>query len=165
MSLRARLVATLLALCAAALLVLAAITYASQRSFENDRVDDQARAAAPAVEHALAEKNGIQPYGPRDGDGDRGPGPEENLPPGTYGVWRDASGRRVGSAVSLSYGETPLSAPKLPADLAPGDVLTVGAKSGDLHYRVGVSPRHFAGGVTIVAIPLNGVEDRLHRLL
>jgi two-component system, OmpR family, sensor kinase len=166
MSLRARLVATLLALSAAALLVLGAITYASQRSFENDRVDDQARAAGPAIEGALAEKNGEQPaFGPGGGDGDHGPGPEQGLPPGTYGLWRDASGRTVGSAVELTYGENSLPAPKLPADLAPGDVLTVDAKSGDLRYRVRVSPRRFEDGVTIVAIPLNGVEDRLQRLL
>jgi two-component system OmpR family sensor kinase len=55
-SLRARLVATLLALSAAALLVLGVITYASQRSFEEQRIDDQARAAQPAVEHAMADQ-------------------------------------------------------------------------------------------------------------
>jgi two-component system OmpR family sensor kinase len=165
-SLRARLVATLLALSAAALLVLGAITYASQRSFENKRIDDQTHAAQPAVERALGEKNGLTPsFGPENGDEGRGPGPEENLPPGTYGVWRDASGRTVGSPVELTYGQGALSAPDLPARLEPGQVMTVNAKKGGLRYRVRVSPRRFGDGLTIVAVPLNGVEDRLHRLL
>ena len=166
MSLRARLVGTLLALSAAALLVLGAITYASQRSFENDRVDDQTRAAQPAFERALGEKLGLEPsFGPPDG-GDRDHGPEQNLPPGTYGQWRDASGHYV-TSTSISYGQGSLSPPDLPAHLAAGQVMTVPAKSGDLHYRVRVSPRRFGeqGGLTIVAVPLNGVEDRLQRLL
>jgi len=66
-SLRARLVATLLALSAAALLVLGVITYASQRSFEEQRIDDQARAAQPAVEHAMADQFFGEPNEPRGG--------------------------------------------------------------------------------------------------
>ena len=72
MSLRARLVATLLALSAAALLVLGVITSASQRSFEEQRIDDQARAAQPAVEHAMADQFFGEPNEPRDGPGCRG---------------------------------------------------------------------------------------------
>jgi two-component system, OmpR family, sensor kinase len=173
-SLRARLVATLLALSAAALLVLGAITYASQRSFENDRVDDQTRAAAPAVERALAEKTGQLPsFGPP-GDGDErpdggggggGPGPEANLPPGTYGQWRTESGHVI-DHVELSYGQAALAAPDLPTHMTPNQVTTVHAKSGDLRYRVRASPRRFGeSGLTIVAVPLNGVDERLNRLL
>jgi two-component system OmpR family sensor kinase len=170
-SLRARLVATLLALSAAALLVLGAITYASQRSFENDRVDDQTRSAVPAVERALAEKTGQAPSfedggggGGPDGDEGGGPGPEQNLPPATYGQWRDASGSVVAS-VALTYGQTALSPPNLPKHMTPGQVITVHAKSGELRYRVRATPRRFSDGLTIVAVPLNGVDDRLHRLL
>jgi two-component system OmpR family sensor kinase len=169
-SLRARLVATLLALSAAALLVLGAITYASQRSFENDRVDDQTRAAQPAVERALAETSGLAPsFGPPEGGDERGggggPGPEQNLPPGTWGQWLDSSGRSVAS-VELTYGQDSLSPPSLPSSLQPGQVMTVDSKSGDLRYRVRVSPRRFgAAGLTVVAVPLNGVDERLQRLL
>jgi two-component system OmpR family sensor kinase len=169
-SLRARLVATLLALSAAALLVLGAITYASQRSFENNRVDDQTRAAVPAVERALAEKTGQQPsFGPRGGGGDGdeggGPGPEQSLPPGTYGQWRDANGTYVAS-VELSYDQSSLPAPDLPKQMTPGQVMTVDAKGGsDLRYRVRANPRRFGQGLTIVAVPLNGVDERLSRLL
>jgi two-component system OmpR family sensor kinase len=172
-SLRARLVATLLALSAAALLVLGAITYASQRSFENDRIDDQTRAAAPAIERALAEATGEAPsFGPSgdegrpDGDGG-GPGPEANLPPGTYGQWRTAGGHVI-AHTDLSYGQANLElpAPDLPKHMTPGEVITVHAKSGDLRYRVRATPRRFGeSGLTIVAVPLNGVDDRLDRLL
>ena len=48
-SLRARLLAAVLILSAVGLLLLAAITYAEQRSFLLDRVDQQARSAPPAV--------------------------------------------------------------------------------------------------------------------
>ncbi|MBA2348704.1 MAG: hypothetical protein H0V81_10465, partial [Solirubrobacterales bacterium] len=49
MTLRLRLVLTLVALAAGGLLVLGAVTYASQRSFQLDRIDEQTRAAAPAL--------------------------------------------------------------------------------------------------------------------
>jgi two-component system, OmpR family, sensor kinase len=174
-SLRARLIATLLALCAAALLVLGGITYATQRSFEEDRIDEQTRAAAPAVNRALAEE-GVEvpgapsPDGPgggptRGGPPPRGPGPEANLPPGTYGQLRAADGRVLGSVV-LTYGQEDLPAPDLPGRMAPDQLLTVDARGDSgLQYRVRASPSREQGGLTIVAIPLNGVEDRLDRLL
>src|SRR3954466_13434362 len=59
MSLRARLIAALLVLAAAGLVTLAAVTYAEQRSFLLDGVDDQARDAQRAVSFELAR--GIAP--------------------------------------------------------------------------------------------------------
>jgi two-component system OmpR family sensor kinase len=114
-SLRARLVATLLALSAAALFVLGAITYASQRSFEEDRVDDQTRAAQPVIEHAMNDEFFGQP-----GPGGPGPGgPEANLPPGTYGQLRSPSGKVI-NHVALTYGQEALSPPALhPARRSP----------------------------------------------
>ena len=55
-SLRARLVAAVLAIAAVGLLALAAIVYAEQRSFLLDRADEQAREGAPAVAGALAQR-------------------------------------------------------------------------------------------------------------
>ena len=172
MSLRARLVATLLALCAGAVLVLGVITYASQRSFEEQRIDDQTRAAQPAVDRALVDRGILAPSGPafggpgadgHDGDGG-GPGPEANLPPGTYGQRRDAAGRVLGH-VDLSYGQDALSPPDLPSQMTPGQEITVDSKDGSLRYRVRASPSRAGPGLTIVAIPLNGVDERLNRLL
>ena len=56
MSLRARLIAGLLAVAAAGLVLLASITYAEQRSFQLDRKDQQARAARGAMEHELYDE-------------------------------------------------------------------------------------------------------------
>ncbi|MBN1530805.1 MAG: HAMP domain-containing histidine kinase [Thermoleophilaceae bacterium] len=162
MSLRARLILTLLALSAAGLVVLAAVTYASQRSFQLERVDDQTRAAEPAVGRALAEENGTTP------DRERGPGGRDpaaaNLPPGTYGVHLDAAGSPVGDPVTLSYDATEFPAPDLPGDLEPGAITTVDAVSGDLQYRVRAA-RSPDGGYTAVAIPLQQMEETLERLL
>ena len=53
-----------------------------------------------------------------------------NLPPGTYGQRRDASGKVLGNVV-LTYGEEAYAAPDIPADLTPGEVVTVGSKQAE----------------------------------
>jgi two-component system, OmpR family, sensor kinase len=174
-SLRTRLVATLLVLAAAGLLALGGITYATQRSFLIQRVDDQASSALGAVGHQLDEHGARAPGAPiaaggpgpprggRPGDG--GPDREAfDLPSGTYGQRRDASGKVLGSVVVSAVVGTP-AAPALPARMQAGQTVTVPAKGdGGVSYRA----RAFAddgGGVTIVAIPLTGVNGSLHRLL
>ena len=74
-SLRTRLIAGLLVVSAAGLVLLGAITYAEQRSFLVDRVDQQARSASPSVSHALDDQGVANPGSRerrRDGD-DRPP--------------------------------------------------------------------------------------------
>jgi two-component system, OmpR family, sensor kinase len=174
MSLRARLIATLLALSAAALLVLAGITYATQRSFEEDRVDEQAQAALPAVDHALEQEGVRAPgehsresreHGPSGRLGPGGPGSAADLPPGTYGERRDAQGHVLGRVV-LSYGQPALPRPLLPRRMAPERLITVDARGdSELRYRARATPSPGGAGSTIVAIPLKGVEERLERLL
>src|SRR4051794_22342226 len=116
MSLRARLIAGLLALAAVGLGALGAITYAEQRSFLFDRVDQQTRSAPLAMGHALDEAGGTIPGVPEhhrpDEPGETGPA-GANLPPGTYGERRNAAGKAVGH-VRLSYGEKALAAPAIP---------------------------------------------------
>jgi two-component system OmpR family sensor kinase len=177
-SLRARLIATLLVLSAVGLLALAAITYFSQRSFEEQRVDDQTSAAGPAVSRALdletgEDIDGDSRRGARGGLGGGlgaghglgGPDPAEtNLPPGTYAQRRAPSGRVLGSVTPFSD-QTDLPKPDLPSQVTVGRPFTVDAKgSSALRYRVRATPGP-GGRLTIVAIPLQGVEDALHRLL
>jgi hypothetical protein len=76
-SLRARLLAAVLALTAAGLLLLGGITYVGQRAFLLDRLDDQIRAAPPVAARALDVEGG-PPREPRGGDG---PPPGSGLPP------------------------------------------------------------------------------------
>ena len=173
-SLRARLIVGLLALAAVGLVLAGAITYAEQRAFLVDRVDQQARSAMPAVSRAF-DAQGIsdpsapqrpEPAGSRGGGDGGGLGPagaDANLPPGTYAQLRSADGRVLGTTV-LSY--TKLAAPKLPATLTPGTIITVRAKDGSgLRYRAVALPNRFGSGTTVVAIPLGDVSQTLDRLL
>src|SRR5436190_5735512 len=107
MSLRTRLIAALIALAAAGLITLAAVTYAEQRSFLLDRVDQQAHDAQRAVNFELIGP-GVGPGAPAPRGlrvlpppllrGAVGPGPPpdeggsgpQGLPRGTVGQLRTA---------------------------------------------------------------------------
>jgi len=159
-SLRARLVAGLLALAAVGLLLLGGITYAEQRSFQYDRLDDQVHSAVGGLRHAL-EDEGIGPGDEDRGPGGRGgppPGAGNILPSGTYGERRDANGNVLGGRV-ITYGGETAAKPKLPADLPMDRTVTVG------DYRVLAMADPFGGGSTVVAVPQHDVEATLHRLL
>src|SRR3954452_16609264 len=117
-SLRSRLLAAVLVLSAVGLLLLGAVTYVEQRSFQLTRIDQQARAAPPAVAGALASQ-GIGPaLGDPDPDHDHpatppGGGPNIRLPLGTYGECRDPSGKTVGAPIVFNYGQNVTADPKL----------------------------------------------------
>jgi two-component system OmpR family sensor kinase len=158
MTLRTRLIATVVVLTAAALLVLAAVTYASQRGALLDQVDDQLGTAQNGVVQRLARENGLTigngpavPPGARRGrpfgsfGGDRGPDDDAvgrgggDLQPGTYAELRSASGTKVGRATGAnpSFDAEALAAPVLPAVLRPGMTFTASAAGDDgLRYRV-----------------------------
>src|SRR6476620_3936903 len=126
------------------MILLASITYAEQKSFLHDRIDQQTKAALFPIERALHANGVPDPGAPAraggDGDfGERGPGggaaPAIDLPPQTYGQRRTASGRVLGS-VTLGYGQGALPPPDLPVTVTPGHLFTVDARSGGLRYRV-----------------------------
>lgn len=175
MSLRARLLAGLLALAAIGLIVLGGVTYAEQRSFLFQQKDKQARSAEPIVGRQL-DLNGINVPGYGDGGqrfggpgrGGSGPGPggdTENLPPGTYGERRDESGTALPGHVVLSYGQRPLAAPRIPRKLPLGQLTTVSSARGELRYRVLSVMTPDQPGTTVVAIPLAEADQTLDRLL
>ena len=183
-SLRARLVAALLLLVTVGMVAAAAVTYAEQRSFLFDRVDQQLRSAPPEVARELGRR-GIGPrartYRPSGGPGGpsgaappRGPGPppgagsdaEAGLPPGTYGQRRSASGGVLGDVVISFNGQAQTARPKLPRKLPLARTLTVsGTGGGDERYRVRAQRDPFSDTVTVVAIPLSEVDQTLDRLL
>ena len=115
MSLRARLIAVLLAVAAAGLLLLAGITYALLRSYELQRVDDQARSAIPLMERIL------------DGD-ELGPGPARASAAGRRPTARcrpaptasAATRRAVTARRQITLGGPAPSPPELPAELPAG---------------------------------------------
>jgi two-component system, OmpR family, sensor kinase len=173
-SLRARVLASVLVLAAAGMVALGAVTYAEQSSFLQSRADQQARAAVGALSQAL-DNEGLKPHntGPSGDHGFGGPGggpvhePQVNLPPGTYGQRREASGRVVGATqIKYSPSETVPATPSIPARVPLNTLVTVGSHgSSGLHYRVYAQRDPDDSGVTIVAVPLSEVDATLHRLL
>ncbi len=176
-SLRVRVLASVLVLCAIGLLSLAAVTYTEQRSFLEGRVNQEVRQAAPAVSQQL-DKEGFAPADERQpsteqgqqgnnrGRGNPNGGPAPILPPGTYGQRRTASDR-VLHHVEFSYAqETRAAAPQLPAHVPLNRLFTVDSTgSSDLHYRVYASRDPEDSGITLVAVPLSEVKQTLNRLL
>jgi two-component system OmpR family sensor kinase len=157
-SLRARLLAAMLALTALGMLLLAGITYAEQRSFHLQRIDESAAAAVRGgpLEHALDGD---------EGPGGRGPGgPQIGLPPGTYGQLRDVSGRALKEVV-VTYGTPTSTRPALPRAIDAGRPFTVRASDGHGRYRVLARRDERSGGLLVVAVPLTEVDETLRRLL
>jgi two-component system OmpR family sensor kinase len=169
-SLRARLLAAVLALTACGLLLAGAITYVEQRSFQYSRVDQELKAAIDPVSIALERMAGDG--GPDTGhegpDQGRGPGggPNFGIPAGTYGQKRDATGQVIVDHV-FSVNQTTVTAkPALPAKLTIGHVITVNGQTGvDTRYRVVAAPDQRDGSITVVAIPLRATDDTLKQLL
>ena len=161
-SLRARLLAAVLAIAAAGLLLLGGITYVGQRSFLLDRLDDEIALAPPAAAGALGIGGGPEP--PRRGGGG-GPPPGSGLPPGTYVEHRGAGGRVDGAQV-FDYGQEITADPALPDEVPLGRAFTVDGEDGDdARYRVYAEADRFGSGVTVVAAPLTSVDATLSRLL
>ena len=165
-SLRARLLAAVLALTAAGLLLLGGITYVGQRSFLLDRLDDQISAAPPVAAGALGlNDRGPEPHGPGDrGRGGGGP-PGSGLPPGTYVEHRDPSGS-VDARHVFDYGQDITADPALPADVPLDKPFTVDGRDGDDNrYRAYAEAQRFGEGVIVVAAPLTDEDAALSRLL
>jgi two-component system OmpR family sensor kinase len=156
-SLRARLLAGLVALTALGLVVSAAVTYAMLGSFLTSRVDDQARAAVPAVARVVL------------GDREIGRGlltgaaVSRLLPPGTYGAL--VVGGRVVNPVVYDYSTTSSPAvPEFPDRIRTGSPFTVHAQGGGTRFRVLAQPVG-DGSTVVVAVPLRDVDQTLRRLL
>ncbi len=169
-SLRARLIAGLLALAAVGLLVLAGATYAEQRRFLYDRVDQQARSAPFAVAVALSGGG----FGPREDTGTGpggvqrpapGGGPGTQPPAGTYGQRRSPDGT-VREEVVLVYSDEDVDAhPALPREVPVGRLFTVDGTRGDTsRYRV-FAQHDRSGDIVVAAVPLREVDRLLGQLL
>jgi two-component system OmpR family sensor kinase len=165
-SLRARLIAAVLALTACGLLLAGGITYIEQRSFQYDRVDQQLHASIIGVGRQLDNQLGGRPgdYG-EPGDHGPGGGPDFGIPAGTYGEKRDVSGRvLIGRPFAVD--STVTAKPELPAQVPIDKAFTVDGQTGaGTRYRVLAQRDPREGTITVAAIPLNTVDDTLRRLL
>jgi two-component system OmpR family sensor kinase len=166
-SLRARLLAAVLALTAVGLLLLGGITYAEQRSFLYDQVDQELRDGIGQVPFQLGERPpGREPD--HDGGGGPRPGgrPSFGLPTGSYVQQRDASGRVLAGAVIQTPIQTVTARPSLPAQLPLGRTVNVDGKNGaGTRYRVLAQRDPEGDTINVAAIPLRATDDTLDRLL
>ncbi len=167
-SLRARLLAAVLALTACGLLLVGGITYVEQRSFQYDRIDQELKAAVVPVSGELERTAGGASYGGHEGpDQGHGPGggPNFGIPAGTYGEKRDAGGAVI-VGKPFAVNGTVTAKPDLPARLTTGHFITVNGQKGvDTRYRVLASADPVDGTTTVVAIPLRATDEALQRLL
>ncbi|MBJ7459137.1 MAG: HAMP domain-containing histidine kinase [Thermoleophilaceae bacterium] len=181
-SLRGRLVAILLLVSLGGMIVLAAVTFAEQRSYLYDRLDRQVQSglitAVPVL--AFAQQSGSGscqgaapgsgPFG-RDEDDDRqnerGPGGRGgfSLPPGTYAALVDSSGAVIASCsfgFERSEGST---VPDLSSVGLSGEPQTVGSTgSDDTEFRVATRSAP-TGERIVVAVPLNDTRQTINRLV
>ena len=107
MSLRLRILLSVVVLVLVGLLVADAVTYVSLRSFLLGRVDQQLLEARNPAFRALSDSSSPPPQQfnvPHGG--------VPNFPPGTYAAWLNASGKTL-QAVPFTYGGTSTSKPKL----------------------------------------------------
>ena len=133
-SLRARLLAAVLALTACGLLLAGGITYVEQRSFQYDRVDQELQSLVMPVSRQLEEMAGHAPAGGPDGPEPRhgpGGGPNFGIPAGTFGQKRAPSGQVISEKV-FSLNQTVTAKPALPARLTPGHISTVNGEISDV---------------------------------
>ncbi len=162
MSLRARLLASLLALLVVGLVVADVATWGALRSFLYERVDQQLAAAQAPVAEELAL---LHPH-------PLGPSARAAIPTGTYGIFLDPSGDVVRAIVAGSPTQADASFPEpaLPHGLPAGpggasrpafDTGSVGG--GSVHYRVLAAP--VSAGTLVVAIPVGSVAQTLSRLV
>jgi two-component system OmpR family sensor kinase len=225
MSLRLRLLLSLLALAAVGLVIVDAVSYSSLRSHLSQRVDQQVESARAPATIALLVRPGakqvrqsvrgrlrqaaglhvsggaelhvgpgpgpafqLPPPGARSGErftqpapgpgAGAAPGPPPagappegfQLPPGTYGLLKNARGKTV-SHISFSYGESGLPAPTLPKQVplsslgGNAETFTVGAAGGaSTQFRAVAFHPAGTSATAIVAVPLNDFEDTLHHV-
>jgi two-component system OmpR family sensor kinase len=173
-SLRARLLALLVAL---AVVGLAVADFASYRALHNylfDRVDQQLESAVGPLSIRLSQQaggEGAAEIGPGpDFQGTRGPAPNGGLPSGTYVQLQAADGEVLAHSPARFFGEE-LPLPQIPADLEPTlpdeavAPVTVGERrGGSEQFRAAAVQVSEAGAVSVVAVPLGDTNATLHRL-
>jgi two-component system OmpR family sensor kinase len=160
MSLRARLLALLVALAAAGLLVVGATSYAALRSYLSERVDRQAVTALDEVYHQLDAIHGHEGFGPPPG---RPGGPARSIPEGSYGALLDTDNRLLNDT-TFAFGENEHGTPRIPERLPisrdAADPRTIDTDG----YRF-IAAHTPEGGTVIAAVPLTEFSSTLNRLL
>jgi two-component system OmpR family sensor kinase len=178
-SLRARLLVSLLLLAATALVVAAFAIYAEQRSYLYGRADQTVEAAAAPMTYALGLDARRLTVNPRDRHLTREGRPvaspyRKNLvgfvPEGTFGEYVDPSGNVLRGPIVASYRRAPR--PAIPTSALEAQstgtpkLYTVSSTPGfRVRFRVAVVPLQSGAGAVAVAVPLGDVDQTLERLV
>jgi two-component system OmpR family sensor kinase len=162
-SLRARLLVAVLALAAFGLLLVGGVTYAEQRSFLYDKIDQQLRDGIVPAGHDFERPGGADDDRPG-GYGKPPPG-AFGLPPGSYIQKRYADGTVTGRPIE-TLGQTVTAKPALPANMPLRRIITVpGQKGAGTRYRALAQRDPDGRSINVAAIPLRATDDTLERLL
>ena len=159
MSLRARLLLTLIPLFVIGLAAADIGTYTALRSSLESGVDAQISNSRSQIEFLV---EGNQHPGPGPGGG----GPEQQFPQYTYGALYDQQGGLIASHSFVFNSDAPQSQPALPAHLPDGQYADVAGTGVVSSYRLYTGPAVDGSGNTlVVAIPLDSVNATLNNLL
>ena len=166
MSLRLRLLLTLVPLFILGLIAADVATYAALQSFLTSRVDQQVIQAHIPIEQYFSRPSEGGPGQPGTGGP---PGPGGPFPQGTYGQLRSPAGAVLKSQSFTFSSDT--SHPVLPSDLQPGTrdhprLITVNGSGSIGSYRVYADRTNDGSGdIVIAAVPLSDLQATLERLL
>ncbi len=178
-SLRARLLVGIAVLVACGLTAGAVVTYAEQRSFLLDRIDQQVQSAVGPLSFQLGingQRAGVNPGHPRGPApalrtaGQGGPvGAAAVLPPGTFGALLGTDGRLIRTR-TFSYGERSQPRPVLPTrfPVSSGGSLrtfTIHSRGASGQSYRAAAVRIYGGRTLLIAVPLREVDQTLHRLI
>lgn len=162
MSLRARLLLSMLLLVTAGLLAAGVVTYRALSSFLVDRVDQQLAVASGQARRVTTAPPSFVPPEPPPGGG-------ALFPAGTYSALLDENGD-VADEFVFGFSQDVPSSPALPENLpsaaaerTAGATFEVASEDGDVDYR-GLATR-VGDETVVVAIPMTDVKDTLGRLL
>ncbi|MDQ6697004.1 MAG: HAMP domain-containing histidine kinase [Actinomycetota bacterium] len=167
MTLRLRLVLALVALVLVGLGLFGFATYSLYSRSQYQRLDDQLRASAPFATRRLEVTAGLSDPGARVVDNTPGPDANSGRPPlgalASYDQLRDGAGKVIATNTIPSSS----AKPRLASQIEPGPsrFFETGSVSGSGRWRVYVSGTREAGGVLLIAAPLDEVANALNRLI
>lgn len=184
-SLRARLVAILVLVALTGLVLLAAATYAAQRSYLLNRLDRQLEAGFESLHGQLlfakrSPANDCTGRLPEDGsalkasagdtkreDNTRStPAPGFSLPPGTYGAVVDDAGAVHAECIFGFRSSDEYAVPRFTLAQLSAEPSTISSGSGGDETEFRVATRDAAGGDhLVIALPLTDTRQALNRLL
>lgn len=181
MSLRVRLLISLVLVVAAALVVAAMAIYVAQSSYLYGRADQNTEAAAAPISYALGLDARELRLPSKERRRSRQPGSRAAatsgdlagfVPPGSFGEFVSPKGRVLRGPISVGDGGRSQPRPSLPLHLlqaqaggAPKLYTVTSTPRSKTRFRVALIPLETGAGAVVVATPLRDVDQTLGRLI